>query len=413
MNELDDIWYASVGRGCNLLLNVPADRRGLIPEPDIARLRQLRALLDATFAVDLAKHRPVVASNLRGADPSFAAGNVTDGDPATYWCADDNTIVADLEIALGAQQPVNRVDVRETIALGQRIERFQIDALISGTWRQVAEGTTIGPRRVLRFPTVSASSLRVKILAAKACPALSSVSCYCAPPEVAITASDVAFTDTTTVTMQTDMPDATIHYTLDGTGPTSASPSYTAPFVLRDSTRIRAVAIRDGRASLYPAAAQVILFDEASFRPGIQLFAPPRPGLRMRRFDGAVTSLEGLDKRTVAAEEIVDQIALPKARPADHFALVFNGYLTIAQDGIYTFTLRSDDSSRLYIGNELVCDADARSAWESREGRIPLRAGTHLFRVEYFEAKGQELLRVRWSGPGFDDVTIPANVLGH
>ena len=49
VEDLLEIYYSSVGRGANLLLNIPPDRRGLIPEVDAARLREFRRVLDATF----------------------------------------------------------------------------------------------------------------------------------------------------------------------------------------------------------------------------------------------------------------------------------------------------------------------------------------------------------------------------
>ncbi len=413
LKELEDIWYASVGRGCNLLLNVPADSRGLIPDPDVVRLGSLRRLLDATFATDLFAGRQGTATNVRGNDPSFAVSKVTDADDSTYWCTDDRVIAASIEIPLSDPQPLNRLELREAIALGQRVKKFDVEASIHGVWTTIADGTTIGPRRILRFPTITADALRVNIRDAKACPTLSTVRAFCAPPEVTIESSEPAFTDSTTVTMRSDVASATIHYTIDGKDPSSESPRYEGPLVLRDSTRVRAIAVFDGRSSVTPAMAEVTRFDPATFRPGVQLFAAPRPGLRMRLFDVPIKSLDELAGKTAAAEAVVDQIALPRDRPKDEFALVFDGYLTVPNDGVYTFSLLSDDGSRLFVGDDLVCNADAASIWETREGRIPLRAGTHLFRVEYFEAKGEERLRVRWSGPGFRDVAIPAEVLGH
>jgi alpha-L-fucosidase len=61
---LVDIYYRSVGRNSVLLLNVPPDRRGLFHENDVARLAELRAVLDETFKVNLAAGKPVKAGDL-------------------------------------------------------------------------------------------------------------------------------------------------------------------------------------------------------------------------------------------------------------------------------------------------------------------------------------------------------------
>ena len=53
----------------------------------------------------------------------------------------------------------NRFLVQEHIALGQRVKAFTLEAMLAdGSWVQVAEGTTIGYKRILRFPTIAAAS---------------------------------------------------------------------------------------------------------------------------------------------------------------------------------------------------------------------------------------------------------------
>ena len=66
VDQLLEIYYASVGRGANLLLNIPPDRRGLIPDVDAQRLREFRRVLDRTFARDLARAATATAATQRG-----------------------------------------------------------------------------------------------------------------------------------------------------------------------------------------------------------------------------------------------------------------------------------------------------------------------------------------------------------
>jgi len=58
-----------------------------------------------------------------------------------------------------------------------------VDARVEGKWREIAKGTTIGPRRLLRFPTVTADRLRLRITRSLACPTLSTVEAYLATTE--------------------------------------------------------------------------------------------------------------------------------------------------------------------------------------------------------------------------------------
>ncbi|OPZ25396.1 MAG: F5/8 type C domain protein [Lentisphaerae bacterium ADurb.BinA184] len=179
--ELLDIYQASVGHGCCLLLNLPPDRRGLIPEEDVARLRELRAALDARFADDKARARPATASNVRGNDPRFAAANLTDGRPDTCWAADDDVHQATIEVGLAAPAWIGCVRLDECIALGQRIEAFAVDVKLWSQWLEVATGTTIGARRLVTFPAVHTDAVRVRILATQACPVLRRLSAFAAP----------------------------------------------------------------------------------------------------------------------------------------------------------------------------------------------------------------------------------------
>ena len=77
---------------------------------------------------------------------------------------------------------MNAVLIQEHIALGQRVKGFSIEVGSGEGFREVASGTTIGNRRILRFDMVAASELRINIRA-KACPIISNIEVY-ATPEV-------------------------------------------------------------------------------------------------------------------------------------------------------------------------------------------------------------------------------------
>jgi alpha-L-fucosidase len=181
LDQLLEIYYASVGRGCNLLLNLPPDRRGLFHENDVARLKELGRVLQDTFRTDLARGKPVTASNVRGGDEHFAAPLLTDGDRSTYWAADDAVREAALEVDLGVGVEFDRVRIQEYIPLGQRVEAFEIEARVGGQWQSLAKAQTIGPRRILRTDRVKADRLRVKLTKCLACPTLSTIEVYNSP----------------------------------------------------------------------------------------------------------------------------------------------------------------------------------------------------------------------------------------
>jgi alpha-L-fucosidase len=180
--QLVDLYYQSVGRNCNLLLNVPPNDQGLIPATDARRLRELRQVLDATFAVNLAAGARVTASSQRGR--AFRASHTTDADPTTYWAAPDGITSATLTLDLPQPATFNVVLLQEHIALGQRVRAFAVEAWVDGRWQPVGEGTTIGHKRLLRGAPVTTSRLRLTLRDARACPTISNIGLYREPQEM-------------------------------------------------------------------------------------------------------------------------------------------------------------------------------------------------------------------------------------
>jgi alpha-L-fucosidase len=176
--NLLQIYYESVGRGTSLLLNLPPDRRGLIHENDVAALQGMRKLLDQIFDKDLARNTKATSEHVRGNAPTYAAQNLLDGDRTTYWSTDDAIIQASVEIDLGEPKTFDHVIIQEYIELGQRVLAFNVEAQVDGQWKEVAKGTSIGWKRILKFDPVSSRHLRLNILDAKACPTIGSLEVY-------------------------------------------------------------------------------------------------------------------------------------------------------------------------------------------------------------------------------------------
>jgi alpha-L-fucosidase len=176
--QLFDIYLTSVGRGSTLLLNVPPDRSGLFHENDINSLKGFRELLNKVFAVNLAKGATVNATNYRGREKQFSPANITDGNKNTYWATDDDVTTASIEINLASESVVKYIILQEYIRLGQRVKSFNVEAWIGNKWQRLAEGTTIGYKRILKTGPTRARKIRVNITASKACPVISNVEVY-------------------------------------------------------------------------------------------------------------------------------------------------------------------------------------------------------------------------------------------
>ncbi len=150
VEQLADIWLTSVGRNALLLLNVPPDTRGRIHEIDSTRLMEFRAWREKVLGVNLA-----------------AGAGIRKRARGSIW-----------EMTLPEARTVNYVQLQEEIALGQRISGFRVEAEDAGGWRTIAEGTTIGYKRILPVATVTARKVRVTITASLARPVLKDIALY-------------------------------------------------------------------------------------------------------------------------------------------------------------------------------------------------------------------------------------------
>jgi len=176
--QLFDIYLTSVGRGSTLLLNIPPDKRGLVHTLDSSSLMGFRALLDSAFKTNIVSGKPVQVSSFRGKDEKYGASNLVDNDAETYWATDDAVTTGSIEIDLGETKPLNFILLQEYIPLGQRIKAFTVEVRNNNTWQQIAEGTTIGYKRILKLNGVNSDAIRIIITDSKASPVISNIAVY-------------------------------------------------------------------------------------------------------------------------------------------------------------------------------------------------------------------------------------------
>ncbi|KQB41773.1 Alpha-L-fucosidase [Flavobacterium daejeonense] len=239
LDELVDIYYKSVGRNANLLLNLPVDKRGLVNDNDEKRLKELVAVIKADFKTELLRGTKVKASNIRDNNRFFSAENLIDGDKNTYWATDDGVKNASIEFQFEKPTAINRILLQEYIKLGQRVKAFTVEAEVDGKWITVTNETTIGYKRILRINRVKTTALRVSITDAKANIVLSEIKAYNAPTFVKMPI--VQRDKNGVVTMETIGGNA-IYYTVDGTEPTEKSQLYQGAFMFDKTAVVKAIA---------------------------------------------------------------------------------------------------------------------------------------------------------------------------
>ncbi len=417
LERLLEIWYGSVGRGANLLLNLPVDRRGLVHENDVARLMELRAALDATFAADLARGMAASASSERAPATLFGAAAAVDGDAHSYWAAEDGVRSAKLRVAFAAPQLVDHAVIGEPIALGQRVKRFTLYGLRGNARVELARGTTLGRKRILEFTPTWCDALELSLDDSRATPLISSFEAYCAPPRVELQTRERAFLGALKLSLAANQPGCEIRYTLDGSLPTRESARLAGDpegeLELRASAKLCARAFRGEVAGVLVERAEFRGYTRASLRPATHFLRPLASGLELDLHEGAWQSLVDLPHSKPVRSTLAHAIDL-SARPRDeHFALVFRGWLSAPADGVYAFECASDDGARVWLGDELLIDNDGLHGVQTRRGEVGLAAGYHALRIEYFNAAGASALELRWSGPGFASSPLPAAALAH
>ena len=187
------MYLETVGRNSTLILNMPPNRDGVIPEEIATQMRTLGQYLKDRLGTDYAKNATVTASATRaaGANRNYNATNLIDGDKDTYWATDDGVKTAVIEFDLGEVKPLRYVALQEYIKLGQRVKKFKIETSTDRTdWGTRATSiaqTTIGYKRIIPLHGSTTNSygtgvnsryVRITIEDSRACPLLHTISIY-------------------------------------------------------------------------------------------------------------------------------------------------------------------------------------------------------------------------------------------
>jgi len=150
VEKLMDIWFGSVGRGANLILNVTPDKRGIIPAEDSLRLMEFKAARDQYFADEISSFK-----------------------------ADFSKKPSCDQVTLSAKEKVKCIVLEEEIKYGQKIKSFTIEYKKDGEWVELASGTTVGHKRIVKLSEDAApGKIRVRVTDAFAPAMLKSVTLY-------------------------------------------------------------------------------------------------------------------------------------------------------------------------------------------------------------------------------------------
>ncbi len=194
-----------------------------------------------------------------------------------------------------------------------------------------------------------------------------------------------------------------VHYTLDGADPTTASPQYTSPITLDNSTILTAKAFRDGNKASFTAMTEFLDIEDENINC-----------VNYAYYEGEWEQLPDFSQLNPVRKGYVYDIGLHQVHPREnYFGIAFRGKIIIKETGEYTFYTESDDGSRLYLNGETIVENDGLHGMEEKTGNISLEKGIHELGIDYFEAGGGNALRVYMEGPGMEKQTIPNELLKH
>ena len=144
-DELLSIYYRSVGRGTQLLLNIPANRHGLLAKPDCASARKFGMEIQARFG------KPLAATTGSGAE---------------------------VTLKLSAPTQIDTVILQEDVAKGERVRRYRIEGHAGGTWHALGEGTSIGHKRIQPVDPITVDALRIVTTKSAATPLIRNLAAF-------------------------------------------------------------------------------------------------------------------------------------------------------------------------------------------------------------------------------------------
>ena len=234
VTQLVEIFYSSVGRNGNLILNLSPDKRGLVPDNQVYALGKAAEIINETFATDLSAGASLSSED---SNPAHGAALALDGNLDTWWEAASGKTNGAVILTLPNAVSFDVVSLREAVAQrGQRIESFVIETWNDAGWVNVEkipsdELTTVGHRRLIRLKTSATTrQVRIRIIGARFEPTLAEVGLF----KQSITTLPPTISDRSTngmVSLSNQAGNRMV-YTIDGSAPTVDSLAYNAPITL-------------------------------------------------------------------------------------------------------------------------------------------------------------------------------------
>jgi alpha-L-fucosidase len=145
LEDLMNMYYKSVGRNSTLIMGLTPNPDGLMPKPDVKRLKEWGDEIKRRF------QNPIASTSGKG-----------------------NKI----SLKLKKSTLINHIIIQEDIQYGEHIRNYEIEALVDGKWTSIGKGESIGHKRIEKFKTIETNQIRLKILKSNREPQIKNLSAY-------------------------------------------------------------------------------------------------------------------------------------------------------------------------------------------------------------------------------------------
>ena len=194
-----------------------------------------------------------------------------------------------------------------------------------------------------------------------------------------------AFTTEGTMAVSCADPLATVRYTTDGSFPNKNSQLYNGPVKVDETTHfiLRTFAPNGQAGEMLKAD----FLKQGLLEPVKVDASKLTQGLNAAWYNYRGEKCREIHKAPFNGNYAANDVVIPEGVKGN-IGLIITGYLRVPEDGVYTFSLMSDDGSWLKIDGNMVVDNDRPQSPHEEVSQQALKAGLHKIEVRYFDSNG-------------------------